>query len=242
MDDGLLARLITIVARPAVMGKDRSGGEAVKRYNALVERLHREGDSLSLKLDAGARDVRKELEAKHLKMISVGAVNRKLASHIGKFNGLFARLCVVWHCIENERSHTVKEDTAERVAKFLHKFLFPHAVAFYTSVVGLSDDYDVVKATAGYILSRKLDRITYRDMQRGDSHMRNLSRFEMDKILHQLDSHGWLICEPGEQFNRPDWIVNPRVHSKFEERANEERKRRREIRETIDELFGEKSP
>ena len=24
-----------------------------------------------------------------------------VAAHIGKYNGLFARLCVVWHCVEN---------------------------------------------------------------------------------------------------------------------------------------------
>ena len=45
--------------------------------------------------------LRQELERKHLDLMRVEAVNRKLAAHIGKYDGLFARLCVVWHSVEN---------------------------------------------------------------------------------------------------------------------------------------------
>ena len=103
---------------------------------------------------------------------SAKAINRKLASHIGKYNGIFARLCVVWHCVEHADGDSlpavVTEDTARRVAGFLHGFLLPHALAFYAGVLGLANDHDRLADVAGYILAHKLERITNRDVQRGD--------------------------------------------------------------------------
>ena len=46
------------------------------------------------------------------------AVNKKLAAHIGKYDGLFARLCLIWHCIEHADRNLIDqidEDTARRV-------------------------------------------------------------------------------------------------------------------------------
>ena len=54
-----------------------------------------------LEFESKAQVIRQKLEAKHLKLQSLESINRKLASHIGKYDGLFARLCIVWHCIEN---------------------------------------------------------------------------------------------------------------------------------------------
>ena len=60
------------------------------------------------------------------------------------------------------------EDTAHRVAEFMHRFLLPHALAFYGGVLDLSDGHDRLAAVAGYILVHKLERLTNRDVQRGD--------------------------------------------------------------------------
>jgi hypothetical protein len=51
--------------------------------------------------DDGAQKIRKELEKKHLGLVKLEGINRKLTSHLGKYNGIFARLCVVWHCVEH---------------------------------------------------------------------------------------------------------------------------------------------
>ena len=59
------------------------------------------------------------------------------------------------------------EDTAERVAKFMRRFLLPHAFAFYGGVLRLADDHDRLAAVAGYILARQKQRLTNRDVQRG---------------------------------------------------------------------------
>src|SRR5262249_9398158 len=144
--------------------------------------------------DDGAMKVRRRLEQRHIDLASAfETVNKKLAAHVGKYDGVFARLCLLWQAIESAEKSEAEGDalvtgaTAERVADFLHSFLLPHAVAFYTSVFGLADDHDRLAAVAGYIVARKLDIITSRDVQRGDSTMRGLTKREIDDVFHQLD-------------------------------------------------------
>ena len=132
----------------------------------------------------------------------------------------------------------ITEATARRVAGFLHGFLLPHALAFYAGVLGLSNDHDRLANVAGYILAHKLERITNRDVQRGDRTMRNLKRRETEAIFEQLDAFGWVTRTPGPRpSDPPHWIVNPAVHQKFAERAEAERKRREREREAIDDLL-----
>lgn len=240
-DDGLLQRLFPVVLKPATMGQDAPAPPVVAVYADLVEKLHKTrrpgffGGPLAF--DDGAQEVRRDLEARHLALQASEAVNRKLASHIGKYDGLFARLCIVWHCIENRDRQlpaTVTEDTARRAGDFLHKFLLPHAVAFYGGVLGLSDDHDRLQAIAGYILAHKLERITNRDVQRGDRTMRAIREADIRPLLEQLDALGWLDRIDGPRpSSQPHWIVNPAVHHRFRDRAKQEAARRAEARQAI---------
>ena len=245
VDDGLLQRLFPITLRTATIGRDEPMPPVNERYRALVEALHQlqppgwMGQGV-LEFDDGAQRVRRDLEARHLELQSLETINRKLASHIGKFDGMFARLCVVWHCIENagqEMPATVTESTAQRVADFLHRFLLAHAISFYSGVLGLSDDHDRLTAIAGYILTHKVERITNRDVQRGDRTMRGLKEQEVRPLLEQLAALGWLDrIDPPRPSSPPHWAVNPAVHTKFTDRAAREAERRGKARETIRDL------
>jgi hypothetical protein len=197
-----------------------------------------------LKFDDGALKIREELERKHLDLMLLEGLNRKLTSHFGKYNGMFARLCLVWHCVEHaaggvgELPAVVTEATARRVADFLHGFLKPHAVAFYVGVLGLSNDHDRLANVADYILAHKLERITNRDVARGDRSMRGLKKHETEAIFEQLEALGWIIRTPGGRpSDPPHWMVNPAVHQRFAERAEAARKRRAQDREMIGELL-----
>lgn len=242
VDDGLLQRLFPIMLRTATMGRDEPMPPVNAAYQVLIQDLH----DLTppgwmaqglLQFDDGAQAIRRDLEARHLELQTLETINRKLASHIGKYDGLFARLCVVWHCIENAGQNlpsTVTEMTARRVASFLHRFLLAHSIAFYSGVLDLSDDHDRLTAIAGYILTHKLDRITNRDVQRGDRTMRGLKEHEIRPLLEQLDALGWLDrIDPPRPSAPPHWQVNPAVHQKFADRASREKKRRSMARQTI---------
>jgi Protein of unknown function (DUF3987) len=190
-----------------------------------------------LQFDEGALAIRKELEQRHLQLQQYESINRKLAAHIGKYNGLFARLCVVWHCILHAGGNVpaiISEATAQRVKDFLHDFLLPHALAFYAGILGLSDDHDRLAAVAGYILSNKLNRVTNRDIQRGVRTMRKLERRDVEAIFEQLDALGWITRTPAPRpSDPPHWVVNPAVHEKFAARAQAEAERRERARELL---------
>ena len=134
---------------------------------------------------------------------------------------------------------TISEETAKRAGSFLHAFLLPHAIAFYTSVLGLSNDHDSITAVAGYILAHNLTKITNRDLKRGDRTMRRLGPDEALAAFEQLESFGWLDRVPSPLRGAPPhWLVNPAVHQKFAERAKSEAARRAEVRQTIVEVVG----
>ncbi len=101
-------------------------------------------------------------------------------------------------------------DTAERVAKFMRQFLLPHALAFYSGVLGLSNDHDRLTAVAGYILAHKVERLTNRDIQSGCRSMRRLERRDTEAVFEQLEALGWLTRTPGPRLTVPShWDVNP---------------------------------
>jgi hypothetical protein len=249
VDDGLLQRLFPIILRPATVGLDAPMPDVVGRYGRLVESLHKLAgvapaqDDISpvLHFDDRAQEIRRSLEERHLELMATEAVNRKLAAHVGKLDGLFARLCVVWHCVEHAEARTlpkvIEEHTADRVAKFLHGFLLRHAFAFYAGTLGLSDDHDRLTAVAGYILAHKLEVMTNRDVQRGDRTMRGIERQSIARIFEQLEALGWVNAEPGRRATDPPrWVVNPIVHQRYVARAADERKRRQAAHVMIAEL------
>ena len=243
VDDGLLQRLLPITLTPAVAGRDEEASPVVAEYAQLIGKLHGLAQAV-LRFDEGAQSYRQELEVRHLKLQSLERVHRKLAAHIGKYDGIFARLCIIWHCIENVAGFgdvplTVSEQTARRVGAFLHGFLLPHAIAFYAGVLGLTNDHDSVAAIAGYILAHGLTKITNRDLKRGDRIMRRLGPDEALAAFEQLESFGWLDRIPSPLRGAPaHWLVNPAVHQKFAERAKTEGARRAEVRQTIIEVVG----
>jgi hypothetical protein len=241
VDDGLLQRLLPITLAPAVTGRDEAMSQVVVEYDGLISRL-RGLATATLRFDEEAQRYREELEVRHNKLQRLECIHRKLANHIGKYDGIFARLCVVWHCIENveagSASTVISEQTARRVGSFLHGFLLPHAYAFYNGVLGLSNDHDNVMAVAGYILSHGLTKITNRDLKRGDRTMRRLGPEQALAVFEQLEAFGWLDRVSSERRAPSHWRVNPAVHQKFAERAKSETERRAEVRQTIKDAVG----
>jgi hypothetical protein len=238
VDDGLIQRLFVIMLRPAVLGVDEPLDD--DRYDDLVDMLHSKSRNFfcdAVQFTDEAQVIRRQLEQKHLDLQrAYEKINKKLAGHIGKYDGLFARLCLLWHSIEtvdDKWPSSVDAKTARRVADFLHGFLLKHAVAFYIGVMGLSDDNDRLAAVAGYILAHKLERITNRDIQRGDRSMRKMTRRDTNAIFEQLEAFGWIIQEQGKRYGDVQWVVNPEVHRKFATKAKEEVERRREERALI---------
>ena len=246
VDDGLIQRISPIMLRRGEVGRDEPMSAATMHYEMLVERLHHTPQPLDpVVLDDAAREVRQELERKHHELGELELVNKKLGAHIGKYDGTFARLCLLWHCIENTGTATppprVAGACARRVADFMSCFLLPHAAAFYSSIYGLADDHERLTAVAGYILAHKVDRLTNRVIQRGDRTMRRLRKREVEDVCHQLSALGWVTEAPRlRPTDPPRWDVNPEVHRLYQERAEQEATRRRRRREILADIAKQK--
>ena len=243
VDDGLIQRLNPIVLRPAAPGKDVPMPDVVSAYEGLIERLRCVKlclfDADVLRFAPGAQDVQRRLASLHHDLLHVEAINPKLASHFGKYDGFFARLCVVWHCIENSEADglppLISQDTAERVAAFLHRFLRLHALAFYGALLGLSDEHETLQDVGGHILAHpEKGVITNRDLQRATRKTKALDRDGAKKVFERMEAMGWLDPVPQQYSNAlPKWRVNSAVHTLFAERARAEAARRVEVRRVI---------
>ncbi|HEY6615993.1 MAG TPA: DUF3987 domain-containing protein, partial [Vicinamibacterales bacterium] len=128
-DDGLIERLNTIMLHNSGLDQDVPLPPEAKMFEALIDKLYRlrkqhRGDLV--KLDDEALKVREEVVREAAKLRDIFQhVNRRLASHLGKFHGMFARMCLLWHIIEHHDDNwesDIDADTARRVARFLFEY------------------------------------------------------------------------------------------------------------------------
>lgn len=244
VDDGLIQRLIPVLLKPATLGQDEPQDESVRRYEQLVRSLWQLkpasiiGDEGLLHFSEEGHAIRRRLEERHLEMVGAEVISPKLGAHFGKYDGIFARLCVLWHCIEHVGAHrlpnVVSGETAERVATFLHQFIVPSAVAFYTGTLGLSDDHDRLIELASFILAHRLETVQHRDCQRATANLKALTAEETKRLFEKLESFAWVEpTDPPRNSKTPRWRVNPAVHDLFAERGRMEKARRDKARAAI---------
>jgi hypothetical protein len=90
------------------------------------------------------------------------------------------------------------------------------------------------EAIAGYILAKRMDKITSREVKANIRCMRKASPKEVEEALVHLDGLGWVDKTPGPRPSSPvQWIVNPAVHVRFADKAKEEETRRANVREIM---------
>ena len=202
-DDGLLQRLLTVILRPGKLPLDAPQGNETSRYKRLIERLYKMRKqspdmviNKKLKFDATAQQVMYRIQKANDDLSQLKIVNRKLASAIGKGDGVFARLCVLFHCIEHAHEHMlpfeISGDTAARVERFVKEFVQPHQLAFFAGTLGLSDDHDSLTQIAGLILAHRLTEVTNRIVQRIGGKVK-LDNWNIQKLFEQLFAFGWLL-------------------------------------------------
>jgi hypothetical protein len=247
IDDGLIQRITPIILGPAKLSTDTPVPHTIFSYNDLIHGLHiMKAPAEPIQLSDAALAVRVECEKWHLELAGVyQTLNRKFAAHIGKYDGMLARLTLLWHVIEAiERGEApapfVPEETIRRVAEFQRRFLLPHAIAFYSEVFGLCDSHDDVADTAGFILAHKLEYLTNRIMARGSGGMQRLVKDKrtLEAAYHTLEAAGWITRVPGKRPSDPPWFqVNPGVHEQFAARAERERERRAREKAVLAKIF-----
>ncbi|XAP76932.1 DUF3987 domain-containing protein [Citromicrobium bathyomarinum] len=250
-DDGLVQRLLPVILRPGKVGRDVPADSTLTDYERLIERLEvmrppertgaiGYGDAASpLRLNDDARRVRERLEQEHLDLVSaLETVSPKLAAHFGKYDGLFARLCVIWHCVDHhdqtQPPAEISGNTAERVATFMEQFLRPSAIAFYAGMLGMSAGHERLVDLASWIVGAGVREVKARDVQSSSQSFRHVTADEVRLLCEKLEAFGWgEWAEPAPKSSKPRFLVNPLVHERFADRGKDELERRALAREII---------
>ena len=245
-DDGLMQRFMIIVGRNAVE-LDRIENKAVSdAFGRLVDTLHRVMPAdRPARLSDGAHAIREALMRYSGEMADYMALPGGLRSHLGKWPGLFARLLLTYHAIEcaaksmHPCDALVSEQTAAQVDRLMRRFLLPHALAYYSDILGASSDLEHARWVAGYVLSRNVTRLAARDLMQAYRAWRGLDDWRRQRVMGVLEDSGWLVTVGEEKHNKRGasaWVVNPRAHVEFAAKAAQESERRARLREEIAEL------
>jgi hypothetical protein len=246
-DDGLLQRFCYDVPHPGPMrGEDRPPDRtAIERYNALFPALaalrpaSSEGHAQVVVLHANAHACRERIDDLAGLMAALPDTSLRLQSALGKWHGLFARMCLVVHLIDvadlrarGETApplHAVPEHTASRVERYMRRVLLPHLMRADT-IMFASAQTGHAKWVAGHILAHGLDRIAARDLRGYRPLSAPEARDELSSVMASLVTLGWVDPEPPRNQLNPvsAWRVNPLVHDRFAARAAQERTERQQ--------------
>jgi phage/plasmid primase-like uncharacterized protein len=242
-DDGLMQRFMIVVGRNAKEYDRQEDTAAHDRFRALVDHLHSilPGQH-PITMSEDAHVVREALNEYTAELMEYGMLPGGLVSHLGKWSGLFARLTLLFHAIECHRRSVhpatlqVTGDTAKRVDLLMRKFLLPHALAYYTDILGAASELEHARWIAGHILSKKLDVLQNRDLMVHYKQWRGLDDWKRQKVMQVLQDMGWLVpLEDARETRRGahTWAVVSTVHAKFSAKAQDETQKRAKIREEM---------
>lgn len=224
-DDGLLQRFMPVIAQDVdSIGYDRAPIAAgLDAWRNCIDWLLREQPKdKPLQMSDEALKTREAFEYGILELQRAHAGNVKLVAHLGKWPGLFVRLCLVHHAMEcavmaQPVAGEVTLVTAKRVARFLMDYLYEHVRALYEDLDGDTGIHVDAKWIAGYIIARGLSEITEREIYRAYTRFRGMGERQRQPILRAMEFSGWLQPKRRGHAGTPitAWYVNPRVHELF---------------------------
>ena len=215
------------------------------QYSALVANLYvLESIGSPIFFSNEAEVVRQRIERRVVELNGVETLPQGLKTHIGKFEGMFARYCLLFHVVDlyerrvHPNSENVSGAVAERVEHFMMTYLMSHAMSFYRDVIGKNDTSELAKWIARFILAKERAQLTRRDLKRLVAQAKNSTDWELHNAMEALATLGWV--EPNDN-QRPHakWQVNPKVHSEFQEKSAIEKERRAREYKNLQEIFSQ---
>jgi hypothetical protein len=252
-DDGLLQRFSYCVANRQPRGVDRAPNmAAIARYESLFAALatmrpprNTLGQVVPIQLSDGAQALREAMLDITEAMAVMPDVSNRMKSALDKWRGLVPRMGLIFHLInaadaqlrgeEVDLSTLSTEANFRMATTYIREVLLPHLMLADSIMFG-SEQTNHAKWIADFILSRGMSDITRRDIIRA---YKGLRRPEDTKALTEvtasLEAVGWIMSgDTGHPLKAPSsWMINPRVHKMFAERAKREKLRREDAKTMI---------
>ena len=241
--------------------------DAVAAYTNLIQRMATEllpvvgvgGAVASVHLSPEAKAVWRDFQSYRKTWMKVANLqNEDFASHLSKWKGIFAELLLVLHAVEYvaqapsaeplRMPPLVSGETAERARALAVEYLMPGSEKLYRSEGDDTDQWELARKVASFILTRHLDQpdigtLTPRDIYQTDHSLRpgdyganprNGRVRLVQEAGEMLEVMGWLYPEetkPGRGVT--SWLINPGVHQQFHGRALAERDRKAALAVTM---------
>jgi hypothetical protein len=246
--DGMLPRMMIFSCRDSQQGTDRPNNHALKeKYEDLIRWLYQlQGpiDDGRVRLSEEAHKVR-EVVSEKIHKISNLFPNKFVKASVGKWQGLYVRLMLVYHCVDCYSSNVhplstlVSEANAVKVSRLLFDQLLPSTIKFYST---FDTAEDKARDIAALILAKGWTRFTEkRDLAQAMTASRSWKDYEKAEALNRLEAYGWIVPETAHRNNsgRPTaYLVNASVHDRFTTYAEKERKRREEVTKLMNDIGG----
>jgi len=237
-DDGLVQRLIPVWTHPTTDGVDREPDHRAGRdFDDLIARLvNLPIGAAPFTLAEGAHRERHLVVETARHVAALPTTSDAMRGALAKWEGLYARLLLVWHLVEHgEPPPVIGTATAHQVARLMVSYLLPQTARLYAE---LGDNVSTGHArwVAGWILAHGRDRVSTRDVGRAYRELRD-DAAAIGAAMDTLTLAGWTVpaddARPGAPLRR--WRVRPAVHLLYAPRAAAERTRRADaIRRTAE--------
>ena len=229
-DDGLLQRFLMVEVHSTGISEDRKPDmDAVAAYDWLVHSLTQLkpeyfGDPIVLSPEAQV--YRQEVESIAHALKEETTLPAAFRGHANKLNGIYAQLLLTLHLIETPHGRTdllpmVNGETAKRVRDLMVKFFVPHALHLYGIFFG--EGASDARWVAGHLLAHNCRTITARDLKRANKTAFQDNTSRLYGAMNTLVEYQWLKPIRNATGEKPiKWEVNPLVHSRYTERAEQE--------------------
>jgi hypothetical protein len=224
--DGLLQRFLPVVIKDGLLPRDIPAKHSGLYYALVRDMAELEPADYTIG-EEGHRELDGLFERLH-HLETSGAFGNSFSSFLGKMRGYAARLTLMLHCADENaiyrQGKVIGADAVRKAARLIEDFIIPHGAAFYSESVGAAIT-DETRTIAGYILTKKKERIVTSDLTRNVSCCRGMDPFQVSRAVGPLVAGGWLSAEKPYPSNNA-WLVNENVFTFFSEEARKEEKRR----------------
>ncbi|RWH76852.1 MAG: DUF3987 domain-containing protein [Mesorhizobium sp.] len=257
VDDGLFQRFMTIHARPMSIADDDQPlpVAAGDDYRALHDRLVQLQPVIKDGKPSPVWTEEKAARQGIMRLANRLAIDPTLPVLVretaAKWSGLHARLTLIFHVVQLAQREIDGEqltgrdlqcatgDATIRAANFMRQIVLPNLMrlGFETMPDGGTGQAHA-RWIAGYLLSRKAEAVTQRDIGRAYRDLRGMLN-ETIQAMAILEDAGWVRRSPSGRHDSITWVVSPAIHTRFAKAAAMERERRAAAHEAIRKAISE---